>query len=143
MLFDVRAALAEILNDAPVCCDIRDSCDTAPVKSHESRKLQPSAIAVPAQPSTGATAPAATPPNREDCGNRNSNGTGLAPRLGAFPPSREAMPYRQSVTGSACTWTGRIVSLDEWRKLTEWDRHGSTGKMWNGLTGQWEDGGGA
>lgn len=61
----------------------------------------------------------------------------------ALAPSPDAQPYRHSVTGSPCTWTGCIVSLDEWRKLTEWERHGSTGKMWNGLTGQWEDGGGA
>lgn len=57
-------------------------------------------------------------------------------------PSPDIQPYWHSVTGSLCTWTGRIVSLDEWRRLPEWDRHGSTGKMWNGLTGQWEDGGG-
>ena len=28
--------------------------------------------------------------------------------------------------------------MDEWHALSEWDRHGSTGKMWNGITRQWE-----
>jgi len=52
----------------------------------------------------------------------------------------EAFPY-----GTACnmgdaprTWTGRIVSLDEWRRLTEWEKHGPKGRHWNGITKQWE-----
>jgi hypothetical protein len=52
----------------------------------------------------------------------------------------EAFPY-----GTACnmgdaprTWTGRIVSLDEWRRLTEWEKHGPNGRHWNGITKQWE-----
>jgi hypothetical protein len=55
-------------------------------------------------------------------------------------PKSDAFPY-----GTACnlgyaprTWTGRIVSLDEWRRLTEWEKHGSNGRHWNGITGQWE-----
>jgi hypothetical protein len=52
----------------------------------------------------------------------------------------EAFPY-----GTACnlgdaplTWTGRVVSLDEWRTLTEWERHGPNGQHWNGITKQWD-----
>jgi hypothetical protein len=52
----------------------------------------------------------------------------------------ETFPY-----GTACnmgdaprTWTGRIVSLDEWRRLTEWEKHGPNGRHWNGITKQWE-----
>lgn len=64
-------------------------------------------------------------------------------RLNAKPddppqPTPEAFPYGVGVTGNPRTWTGRVVSLDEWRRLSEWDRHGSTGKIWNGLTRQWE-----
>ncbi len=58
----------------------------------------------------------------------------------AKAPTPETFPY-----GTACnmgdaprTWTGRIVSLDEWRRLSDWDRHGSNGKIWSGLTRQWE-----
>lgn len=55
-------------------------------------------------------------------------------------PTPDALP-----SGTACnmgdaprTWTGRIVSLGEWRRLTEWERHGPNGRHWNGITGQWE-----
>lgn len=51
----------------------------------------------------------------------------------------EAFPY-----GTACdmgdaprTWTGRIVSLDEWRRLTEWEKHGPNGRLWCGLCQSW------
>ena len=49
-------------------------------------------------------------------------------------------PWRHgaSVTGRPRTWTGRIVSLDAWRTLTEWERHGPNGRQWNGITQRWE-----
>lgn len=53
-------------------------------------------------------------------------------------PAPEAFPHGVGITGTPRTWTGRVVSLDDWRRLSEWDRHGSTGKLWNGLTRQWE-----
>lgn len=37
------------------------------------------------------------------------------------------------------TWTGKVVSLEEWRALSEWDRHGPYGRHWNGKTRQWEE----
>lgn len=40
--------------------------------------------------------------------------------------------------GKPKTWTGRVVSLDEWKRLSEWDKHGSTNKVFNALTWQWE-----
>ncbi len=58
------------------------------------------------------------------------------------PPhsKQEPFPY-----GTACnlgdaprTWTGRIVSLDEWRRLTEWEKHGPNGQHWNCITKRWE-----
>lgn len=55
-----------------------------------------------------------------------------------YLPAPEAFTHGRSVTGKPLTWTGRIVSLDAWRRLSDWERHGSTGKLWNGLTGQWE-----
>ncbi len=39
----------------------------------------------------------------------------------------EASPHGLSVSDSPLTWTARIVSLDEWRRLTEWERHGAKG----------------
>ncbi len=44
----------------------------------------------------------------------------------------------QTVGGRQRSWTGKVVSLADWRNLSDWERHGSTGKMWNGLTQQWE-----
>ncbi len=35
------------------------------------------------------------------------------------------------------TWTGRIVSLAEWREMSNWERHGSTGKMYCGVCREW------
>jgi len=43
-----------------------------------------------------------------------------------------------SVSGQPKTWTGRIVSLDDWRHLTAWEKHGPNGRHWNGITKQWE-----
>lgn len=62
--------------------------------------------------------------------------TQAASRLGV--PRPEAFPYGTAPGGRPVTWTGKVVSLDEWRHLSEWERHGSTGKVWNGLTRQWE-----
>jgi hypothetical protein len=70
-----------------------------------------------------------------------SDGGDPATLPSAPPPSRrDDDPFRhgRSVTGSRLTWTGRVVSLDAWRNLSEWERHGSTGKVFNGLTGRWE-----
>jgi hypothetical protein len=35
------------------------------------------------------------------------------------------------------TWTGGIVSLDAWRRLTDWERRGPTGKLWCGICSTW------
>jgi len=43
-----------------------------------------------------------------------------------------------SFGGRPKTWTGRVVSLDAWRALSEWERHGSSGQSWNGAKRQWE-----
>ena len=48
------------------------------------------------------------------------------------------MHHGFAINGRPKTWTGKIVSLDAWRQLSEWEKHGSGGKMWNGLTRHWE-----
>ncbi|MDD9738122.1 hypothetical protein PVW53_21780 [Seohaeicola sp. SP36] len=52
----------------------------------------------------------------------------------------EAFPY-----GTACglgvyprTWTGRIVSRNEWQRMAKWEQHGPNGRRGNGTTKQWE-----
>lgn len=42
-------------------------------------------------------------------------------------------------TGKRKTWCGRLVTQEEWLNLSDWDRHGSTGKLWDGVSGQWEN----
>ena len=47
-------------------------------------------------------------------------------------------PHAYSALGGPVSWTGRVVSLADWRNLTEWERHGPDGRHWNGITKQWE-----
>lgn len=61
----------------------------------------------------------------------------ITPRFSG-PTEAKRFPYGCAPNGNPRTWTGRIVSLDDWRSLSEWDRHGSTGKLWNALSGRWE-----
>lgn len=52
--------------------------------------------------------------------------------------SRESEVFRHgvSVAGHPLTWTGRVVSLEEWRGLSEWEKHGPRSRLWNGITKQ-------
>ncbi len=43
-----------------------------------------------------------------------------------------------SIGGRPVTWTGKVVSLAEWREMTHWERFGPDGRMFNGKTGKWE-----
>ena len=55
---------------------------------------------------------------------------------GGGEPARR--PGTLTDSGRVLTWTGRVVSLDEWRRLSTWDRHGPDGRHWNGQTRKWE-----
>ena len=60
----------------------------------------------------------------------------------ARAPSRsdeDRFPDGTSAAGRPLTWTGRVVSLDDWRRLSDWDRHGFTGRVWNGIAGRWDE----
>ena len=46
-------------------------------------------------------------------------------------------PRAFSHSGRPVTWTGRIVSLDEWKRLSAWDRHGQDGRMFCGACREW------
>ena len=46
-------------------------------------------------------------------------------------------PHAYSALGGPVTWTGRVVSLDEWRSLTDWERHGPKDMLWCGKRKQW------
>lgn len=53
-------------------------------------------------------------------------------------PEGETFPHGMTPEGRPRTWTGRVVSLEEWRALTEWEKHGPNGRMWNGISKSWE-----
>lgn len=46
-------------------------------------------------------------------------------------------PYGASPGGRPLTWTGRVVSLEAWRTLTEWERHGPQRRHWCGVKSAW------
>lgn len=119
MLFDVKAALAEILA-SPSC----DSRDVIPPESQESQESQRWA---------------------------NEIGRGVGAVL-PFPPSAHAPSQQEadafphgtcSLTGEPRTWTGRIVALDAWRALPDWDRHGPAGRLHCGICKAWVTPGGS
>lgn len=49
----------------------------------------------------------------------------------------ETFPHGVSVVGHPLTWTGRVVSLAEWGRLSEWQRHGPDGRLWCGIARAW------
>ncbi|GGO61965.1 hypothetical protein SAMN05444398_11932 [Roseovarius pacificus] len=53
-------------------------------------------------------------------------------------PPKTAFPYGASAGGRPLTYTGRVVSLEAWRNLTEWERHGPRGRLWCGVNRRWE-----
>lgn len=55
----------------------------------------------------------------------------------AKPSAASEMQHGFAVNGQPKTWTGKIVSLDAWRQLSEWERHGPNGRQWNPRTQSW------
>lgn len=47
------------------------------------------------------------------------------------------MLYGFAISGRPKTWTGQIVSLDEWRRLTPWQKHGADDQLWCGVCKSW------
>ena len=54
------------------------------------------------------------------------------------PMKSGGFPHGKSPGGRPLTYIGRVVSLDAWRRLSEWEKHGPAGKQWNGTTQKWE-----
>lgn len=68
----------------------------------------------------------------------------IAPETGfkSSPTSRSEHDHKKrvvSVGGRLRTWTGRVVSLEDWRQLSAWDKEGGKGRAWDGLTRNWDD----
>lgn len=49
----------------------------------------------------------------------------------------DAARARCNVTGRPMTWTGRVVSLDAWRRLSAWEQHGPAGRLFCGVCRAW------
>jgi len=99
------------------------------------RKLE-SELVVPATAATPATPKGQTLPF---VANVAGVATGQSLKSEKRTGTDAASPYGQTIGGRQLTWTGKIVSLADWRNLSEWERHGSTGKVWDGQTQKWED----
>ncbi len=54
-------------------------------------------------------------------------------------PSANGGDYRHghAVNGNPKTWTGKVVSLADWRGLSEWDKHGPDRRVWCGVKKTW------
>ena len=46
------------------------------------------------------------------------------------------MRHGFAANGDPKTWTGKIIPLDAWPNLTEWDRHGPNGRLYCGVCQQ-------
>lgn len=109
MWLDVRAKLAEIEGNF-----LTTSATQAPPAVAVSQLSQ-----VSQAPSTANAKPSVVSPQPSDS------------------DAQDILRHGASVTGSPRTWTGRIVSLDAWRALTEWEKHGPNGQHWCGLCRGW------
>jgi hypothetical protein len=111
-LFDPHAALAEIRKEGPT----------------------------PATPATSATQAPQNPPHVA----KVADVAAFRPEISksadnAKHSQLQDMRHGFAVNGHPKTWTGNIVSLDAWRRLSEWERHGPNGRVWDGITKQWKN----
>lgn len=117
MWFDARAKLAEIAWDCPASKGPQTLDDRNPASCVAAVASVATFPAMKTEPKKPCVATVATP---------------------SAPDGDGPWRHGASVTGSPRTWTGRVVSLDAWRSLTEWERHGPNGRNWNGITRRWE-----
>lgn len=63
----------------------------------------------------------------------------ITPPIAPAPSRDTEDPFRhgRAPGNRPVTWCGKIVSLDEWRKLSAWDRHGPDGRMFCGACREW------
>lgn len=54
-------------------------------------------------------------------------------------PTAGEFPHGMSPGNRPLTWTGNVVSFEEWQRLSEWERHGPGQRRWNGETKRWEE----
>lgn len=130
MWFDARAALVRIESGAHPTPEALDRAD-----AQGSRNSQPPAVQSgnrTAQPApaqfarfAGFATPRRTEPEPSPCASLDTRGFsyGTACDLGDYPR----------------TWTGRIVAVAEWKRLTDWERDGPNGRLWCGKCQAWHE----
>lgn len=128
MWFDVQAALAEIEGGGK---PIAEAYPPATSATPATPAANPIRVAI--------VASVATPPAQRPEADMPETAPPVANLASVAAP--ETFPHGLSVAGKPLTWMGRVVSLNAWSRLTDWERHGPNGRLWNGITGQWEDGG--
>lgn len=128
MIFDVAAALAEIeaLNGMANPAKRLDHVDGS------------EGIAPRLAPIAGLAEARNAPQIAELTSNSRPSTEGLAEPFPHVASATTTSPHG-SFLGYPRTWTGRLVAPGAWRELSEWEKHGSTGKIWNGETQQWEE----
>lgn len=143
MLFDFQAALAEILA-CPAATPATPATPPPRVANVAEVARAPSAKPAPAFRHYGKEGEQAEPVAMALPDARKPADPAQAPFLhsGKADPPEAPFPYGFGPNGNPRTWTGRVVSLDDWRRMSAWERHGSTGQLWNGITRQWEPEGG-
>jgi len=125
MWFDANAALSELGDGRAISAQTPATLATSATKrAHVADVADVAVVAAP--PATTATS---ATPNQRIAKNVAIVATVATP---------DAFFHGQSVAGNPLTWTGRVVSLAAWRDLTEWERHGSDGRLWSGITQDWE-----
>lgn len=55
------------------------------------------------------------------------------------PATPDTRPHSLACIGKPKTQTGRVVALEEWRRLSAWERDGPGGLHWDGITRQWKE----
>ena len=86
----------------------------------------------------GLAAPQATTP-KTALWDKPTRETAPDPKAEGIDPDARMFEHGTSAGGRPRTWTGRVVSLAEWRGLTGWQRHGPDGRHWCGLSKAWKD----
>lgn len=123
MLFDVQAALAEILGT--------EAATLATLATNRGGVAGVASVAAPHPPhdaASGQVLPARA--------KRPANTAPHSPIPSARGPETFPNGFCH-LTGRPRTWSGKVVSLDDWRRLTDWERAGPAGRLFCGTCRAW------
>ena len=121
MWFDAQAELAKLGGGRE-----RDTCPPATTATTATNAPDVAKVAIVAAPLAKTATSAAPAPHVANVASV------------AKPNASTFFAQYETAGGRVTTSTGRVVSLDEWRRLTAWERHGPDGRHWNGLSQLWK-----